>query len=955
AFDDPDDDPVDIKVVRLNAFFFGATSFSSLDTSSEIELVELTFTTPASFSAATVITIEIVQPGSIVGGGGTQLDSVVQNLTVNPAPSVSIAGTIDGAEGATPTDGLFTVNQSATTGTNTVVNFSVTGAADDATDFNIATAGNVTYNAAANTGTVTIPAGMTSTTIPIVVLDGNTSVEATEDVSITLTGIASGDAVLGGGTNDSIDITDNDTATATFASTSVSGAENGNRTFDVTLNNPVDQELILDVTFTDVSATGNGTDYTSTAQQITFNAGSTTATGSIVVPISVDAIVEADETFTVNLAINGSQGDRSIVTSQTATGTITDDDSATASIRNGSNAAEPSTDGSFIVELTAESSTETVVQIAIDPSTTADSPDDGTITGTGLSLDLVTGMGTVTFAAGVTLRTINVNVTVDDIVEETETVILNLTGVTGDPQIMLDGVAADLTATVNVTDDDTAQVSIAGTNGEEGGSPEDGLFTVTQTAESSTDTVLTYMIEGTAVEETDYAALSGTVTIAAGQTSATIAIDVTDDAIVEGTENVSLTIAIASSDNDVTLGTATDSIDILDDDTATVTFVSLSTNIDEEATDPTVDVVALLTISASGSGTPMLSQSVTARIADTGTGNADNPSDYSTTAPDTVMFGAGSFTGVTQTVTDIVTVASDTLQEANETIELLLSITAGGLGGQVTSPVSGNTHTVTIIDDDTPSISVANSSSVLENSGSDLVYTFTRTGDANTLLTVNFSVSGGTAGSTEFTVNDSPTAVTFSGTTGTLTLGMGVETFDLSITPADDNVVELDETVLVNVEARTTGNVYNVGVLATGTGTITNDDSAVVSISSPSITEGGTLAFSVTIDNPVDVAVTADRATADGDATTADSDYTALASANQTLFAAGLTTAFTVNVDTGDDSTVELDEALSLILSNLAATGRSVTFNGAGSTVTGAGTITNDDSAVVSISSPSIT
>ena len=140
-------------------------------------------------------------------------------------------------------------------------------------------------------------------------------------------------------------------------------------------------------------------------------------------------------------------------------------------------------------------------------------------------------MGTVTFAAGVTLRTINVNVTVDDIVEETETVILNLTGVTGDPQIMLDGVAADLTATVNVTDDDTAQVSIAGTNGEEGGSPEDGLFTVTQTAESSTDTVLTYMIEGTAVEETDYAALSGTVTIAAGQTSATIAIDVTDDAL----------------------------------------------------------------------------------------------------------------------------------------------------------------------------------------------------------------------------------------------------------------------------------------------------------------------------------------------------------------------------------------------------------------------------------------
>ena len=163
-----------------------------------------------------------------------------------------------------------------------------------------------------------------------------------------------------------------------------------------------------------------------------------------------------------------------------------------------------------------------------------------------------------------------------------------------------------------------------------------------------------------------------------------------------------------------------------------------------------------------------------------------------------------------------------------------------------------------------------------------------------------------------------------------------------------DTTVELNETIALSL-ANPSDN-GNVGTTnPTSTLTITNDDTAIISISNSNIVENGMLAFSVTIDNPVDVAVTADRATQDVTAMTIDSDYTGISSANVTLFAAGFNAPFTVNVSTTGDSKVELDETLKLILSNLAVGGRSVSFSGSGITLEGTGTITNDDTATITI------
>ncbi len=102
----------------------------------------------------------------------------------------------------------------------------------------------------------------------------------------------------------------------------------------------------------------------------------------------------------------------------------------------------------------------------------------------------------------------------------------------------------------------------------------------------------------------------------------------------------------------------------------------------------------------------------------------------------------------------------------------------------------------------------------------------------------------------------------------------------------------------------------------------------------------------------MDVAVSATTNTADGTtnpATTADNDYAAVSNGTVT-FSAGSTTSQTVNVTINGDTTVEPNETLKLVLSALSAGGRSVNFSGLGTTLTGTGTITNDDTLLVEFS-----
>ena len=112
-----------------------------------------------------------------------------------------------------------------------------------------------------------------------------------------------------------------------------------------------------------------------------------------------------------------------------------------------------------------------------------------------------------------------------------------------------------------------------------------------------------------------------------------------------------------------------------------------------------------------------------------------------------------------------------------------------------------------------PAVSVALApSSVTENSGQSLVYTFTRSGSTDAALSINYTIAG------------TATADDFSGAqpgAGTLQFGVGSATATLTITPNGDTAVEADETVVVSLAS---GSGYSVGTPASVSGTIRNDD-----------------------------------------------------------------------------------------------------------------------------------
>jgi len=133
--------------------------------------------------------------------------------------------------------------------------------------------------------------------------------------------------------------------------------------------------------------------------------------------------------------------------------------------------------------------------------------------------------------------------------------------------------------------------------------------------------------------------------------------------------------------------------------------------------------------------------------------------------------------------------------------------------------------------------------SVSEDGAPNLVYTFTRnnTTAATPALTVNFGVSGNATFNNDYTQSG---AVTFNGTTGSITFAQGSTTASITIDPTLDEVVEADEAVTLTLTANPS--MYLVGGNNTVTGGILNDDIGPIAIAGGNYTvdEGGTVAVS---------------------------------------------------------------------------------------------------------------
>ena len=275
----------------------------------------------------------------------------------------------------------------------------------------------------------------------------------------------------------------------------------------------------------------------------------------------------------------------------------------------------------------------------------------------------------------VTVRPVN-----DLLVEGEETVVLALAN---DPAWRNDASAAS--ATVVLADNDSGaglpQVSLAATDpvAAETGA-DSGIFTVSLADPAPADLTVRYTFAGTARNQTDYAALPGTVTVPAGETAATISVSPVDDALLESTETAILTLEPSPSYRIGTSGAASVRIADTDFDPA-LPIVSVAAT-DPTASEPGTNTGAFQVTRTGGTSSTLFVDLLL-------DGEAKEGPDF-TSVPNTISFDAG-----VNRVSVNITPASDSLFEGAETVMLSAAPdNAIQLGPQGSA--------VTIVDDEIP-------------------------------------------------------------------------------------------------------------------------------------------------------------------------------------------------------------------------------------------------------------
>ncbi len=745
----------------------------------------------------------IVTMNSLTGTAGVALGvaatrTATNTIGDNDTATVTLTNTTNGSE-AGPVSGVMTLTQSAASGVNTVIAYSVSGTATSATDYT------------ALSGTVTIPAGSTTATITIPVID-DAVVEGNETVIITLTSITSGSpgVTLGAAANITATntITDNDAPTVTIANTT-NGNETGPVSGLMTVTMSATRPTAVTLSYSVAGTAASGTDFTALSGTVTIAAGATTAT--IIIPVIDDVIVEGSETVVVTLtAVTSGAASLGAAANLVATNTISDNDTATVTIANTTNGTEAgAVAGVMTVTQTKASATNTVIAYSVGGTATSGS-------------DYTALSGTVTILAGSTTATINIPVIDDAIVEGSETVLITLTSIASG----LPTLGATLSATNTIADNDSATVTIANTtDGAEAG-PVNGLMTVSQTAVSATNTVIAYTVSGTATSGTDYTALSGTVTIIAGATSATINIPVTNDAIVENAETVIVTLTTISSGLPTLGATLTATNTISDNDTATVTLANTT---DGAEAGPTNGVMTLTQTAVS---------SVNTVIAYTVSGTATSGADY-TALSGTVTIPAGS-----TTATISIPVINDAIVEGNETVVVTLSSVSSGLATLGVTLAATNT----IADNDSATVTIANTTNGAEAGPVNGVMTVTQTAVSATNTVIAYTVSGTATSGSDYTA-----------LSGTVTISAGSTTATINIPVINDLVVDAGETVVVTLTTISSG-LATLGATLSATNTIADNDVATLTISKAvnqnNITSPQTLTYTITVANTGNIPLT---------------------------------------------------------------------------------------------------
>ena len=852
--------------------------------------------------------------GLTVNGADLTLTDDDTAPTVNLSLSPSSVG--EGASATTVTVTAAFSNSSTYAADKTVtVSVGGSGTAISGTDYAAVTGFDVTISAGQTSGTATFTLTPTQDTL----------IEGNETVGIA--GTATGLTVNG----TTMTLTDDDGTPAINLSASPASLSEGVGATAVTVSAEFSNGRTygVDKTVTvKVGASGDGAvpgaDYAAVADfDVTIAAGASRGDATFTLTPLDDTLIESDETTRVggvsaDLAVNGTRV------------TLVDNDGTPLVNLSVDPARVSESAGATAVTVTAAFSNGSTyggdTRVTVSVGAAGDGAAAGTDYAAVADFSIVIPAGSGSGAGTFTLTPVNDALVEDD---ETITVAGAATGLTvnGTRMTLADASAASAEVAPEI------DLSVDPGSVSEG----DGATPVTVTARFSdgdtygVDTEVTVSVGGSggatagfgagvATEGADYAAVADfsiVIPAGAGSGAGTFTLTPVQDTLIEGDETITIGGTSPGLTVNGTRATLTDEappeIDLSVEPpgvsegagAATVTVTAAFSNASTYGADTAVTV----SVGAGGDG-------------GTSGGSAFPGVDYAAVADFTITIPAGAGSGRgTFTLTPV----DDTLIEGDETIGV-----AGASPG-----LTVNGAGVTLIDDDSaPEIELSvDPSSVAEGGGATAVtvtaaFTNASTYGADTAVTV--SVGGG--GDTAEAGVDYAAVADFD---VTIAAGSGSGAATFTLTPADDDIVEGDETISLS------GRMGDLADLAASAAlTLQDDDDARVTVADASAAEGSEAVFEVSLSAPVASDVELAWSTADGTARAADGDYGARRAVALTLPAG--TQSAEIAVATLTDIEVEGDETFEVRLKAAEELPVGVSLAQA----PGSGTIVDDDEAV---------
>ena len=799
-------------------------------------------------------------PSSLVARG-----RIIDN---DPQPSMSLLR-FEQVDSTTTEGASFTYKLELTkvSATNVSFDWSVQHISTSAEDFT-----------GALTGTQLIRAGDTTTTISIDTSDDSVY-ETDETFSLNITKVT-------GATPSSLTasgrIIDNDPQPSMsllrFEQVDSTTTEGASLNYRLELNRASTTNVSFDWSVQHISTSAEDFTGALTGTQL-IRAGDTTTTISI--DTSDDSVYETDETFSLNITKVTGAAPSSLV----ARGRIIDNDpQPSIALLRFEQVDSTTTEGAsfnYRLELNRASTTDITFDWSVQHISTSAEDFTGALTGTQL------------IRAGDTTTTISIDTSDDSVYETDETFSLNITKVTG-------ATPSSLVASGRIIDNDP-QPSIALLRFEQVDSTTTEGASLNYRLElnraSTTDITFDWSVQHISTSAEDFTgALTGTQLIRAGDTTATISIDTSDDSVYETDETFSLNITKVT-------GTAPSSL------------VARGRIIDNNP-QPSMSLLRFEQVDSTTTEGASLNYKLELNRASTTDITFDwSVQHISTSAEDFTgaLTGSQLIRAGDTTATISIDTSDDSVYETDETFSLNITKVTGA------APSSLVARGRIIDNDPQPSIALLSFEQVdsTTTEGASLNYRLELNRASTTDITFDWSVQHISTSAEDFT----------GALTGSQLIRAGDTTTTISIDTSDDSVYETDETFSLNIT-----NVIGAApssLVARGR-IIDNDPQPSMSLLrfeqvDSTTTEGASLNYRLQLNRASTTDITFDWSVQH--ISTSAEDFTGALTGSQLIRAGDTTT--TISIDTSDDSVYETDETFSLNITKVTgATPSSLTASG---------------------------